>query len=1214
MTCEVSGAAADRVGRRSGAMVAERQRAKPAARSGVMADEDGDSDKFEEEEWDDDAQSQRGGVRQSRQAKWGNGFMILMYIFETYLDIRQHRALKLPTLPKPLVGVISGEKFERSRAYSLDKSKFHFIHEAVTILMDTTILYYRVLPWVWKKSGELATNAGLNAENEILHTLAFLAGVMIWSQITDLPFSLYSTFVIEAKHGFNKQTIWLFIRDMIKGILLSILLGPPIVAAIIIIVQNGGPYLAIYLWGFMFALSLVMMTIYPIVIAPLFNKFTPLPEGVLREKIEKLAASLSFPLKKLFVVDGSTRSSHSNAYMYGFFKNKRIVLYDTLIQQCSSEDEIVSVIAHELGHWKLNHTVYSFVAVQLLMFLQFGGYTLVRNSKDLFESFGFEDQPVIIGLIIFQADAFAKNLGYAPQLRAALVKLQIRGIQPTTTPIHPLLKGSLLLKTQTAKRKTNGKLIHLKHRSLYSSMGYLTVSWNRFNVRDVNGMCEYMRSTILTYTPSISQFSLQAPMLSLSTPSSPPPPLPPRRATTAPTPVSLLRGAADRRDAPLTSALHAALLKSGALDRTQPLTASNSLLHAYLQCGLLSDALRLLDEMPRRDAATCASLVSALCRLGAPLDAIRAYMDMLTQDADDEDGGLRPNEFTAAALLQACGLAKVARLGRMVHGHLVTSGFCCDPFVVGSLVNTYAKVGDVVSAEKLLLGMDSRDVVSWTALLSGCVLNGMLAEALKVFVMMLEDNVLPNNVTMLSVIQACSLMGESGLFSSLHALVVRLGLENDVSVVNSLIIMYAKNGFVEEATGLFEDLYLRRGDVCPNSDVLSALLFGCTVSGSLKYGKGIHAHLIKMNDLPSISIENSLMGMYARFEQVDAAYVVFKGMQIKDIVSWNTMISCLAKSDHVDEALELFSILHGGDGLVPDFVTVLSVVQACSNAGLLQQGQMLHGYIIKSGSLYDVSICNALISMYAKLGRIDFSEQIFEQMDIKDIVSWNSMINAYGIHGDGLSSLRIFNELQDDGTCSPNAITFVSLISACSHSGLVSEGYRCFQSMKNDYRIEPSMDHYASVVDLLGRSGRFAEAEQFIRNMPVHPNSSIWGPLLAACSLYGNIDLAEKAAIELSILEPESDIWRVSLSNVYAVVGRWKDSAKIRTEMKRVGLKKEAGWSFVDVGGVEGFKFVAADTRHGDSEQIYAVLRSMNKHMADVAGDVHQSSLVSVIS
>lgn len=385
------------------------------------------------------------------------GFMILMYIFETYLDVRQHAAHKLPTLPKPLVGVISQEKFEKSRAYSLDKSYFHFIHEFVTIVMDSSILYFRILPWFWKRSGEFLLYLGLNAENEIFHTLSFLAGVMVWSQITDLPFSLYSTFVIESRHGFNKQTIWLFFRDMLKGIALSIVIGPPIVAAIIVIVQKGGPYLAIYLWGFMLILSLVMMTIYPVLIAPLFNKFTPLPEGELRLKIENLASSLKFPLKKLFVVDGSTRSSHSNAYMYGFFKNKRIVLYDTLIQQCKNDEEIVAVIAHELGHWKLNHTMYSFIAVQILTFLQFGGYTLVRNSKDLFQSFGFDTQPVLIGLIIFQhtviplqhlvslglnlvsrafefqADAFAKKLGYAAPLRAGLVKLQEENLSAMNT-------------------------------------------------------------------------------------------------------------------------------------------------------------------------------------------------------------------------------------------------------------------------------------------------------------------------------------------------------------------------------------------------------------------------------------------------------------------------------------------------------------------------------------------------------------------------------------------------------------------------------------------------------------------------------------------------------------------------------------------------------------------------------------------------------------
>ncbi|GAB2232161.1 hypothetical protein Droror1_Dr00011188 [Drosera rotundifolia] len=203
------------------------------------------------------------------------GFLILMYLFETYLDLRQHAALKLPTLPKPLVGLISQDKFEKSRAYSLDKSKFHFLHEFVSIVLEVAILGFGVLPLFWKRSGEFVQYVGLNPENEIFHTLSFLAGVMIWSQVTDLPFSLYSTFVIEARHGFNKQTVRLFFLDILKSIALSILIGPPIIAALIVIVQKGGPYLAIYLWGFFFTISLVMMTIYPVLIAPLFNKFTP---------------------------------------------------------------------------------------------------------------------------------------------------------------------------------------------------------------------------------------------------------------------------------------------------------------------------------------------------------------------------------------------------------------------------------------------------------------------------------------------------------------------------------------------------------------------------------------------------------------------------------------------------------------------------------------------------------------------------------------------------------------------------------------------------------------------------------------------------------------------------------------------------------------------------------------------------------------------------
>ncbi|XP_050387643.1 CAAX prenyl protease 1 homolog [Argentina anserina] len=376
------------------------------------------------------------------------GSMILMYVLETYMNLRQHSALKRPTLPKSLEGVISQEKYEKSRAYRLEKSQFRFVCQLVNILMDSVILFFKVFPWFWKKSGQFVALIGLDEENEILHTLAFLAGVLLWLELTNLPFSLYSIFVIEARHGFNKRTIWLFFSDKFKGICLTVILATPFVSAAILIVKKGGAYSIIYLWVLIFVLSLVMMTIYPILIAPIFHKFTPLPDGQLREKIETLASSLKFPLKKLFVVDGSTRSSHSNAYMYGFFNNKRIVLYDTLIQQCENDEEIVAVIAHELGHWKHNHIVYFLIANQICALLYIGGYTLVRNWSSLFQSFGFHTRPLIIALIIFQyaltpiqnlvyfagnlvsrafeyqADAFAKKLGYASSIRASLVRLQ----------------------------------------------------------------------------------------------------------------------------------------------------------------------------------------------------------------------------------------------------------------------------------------------------------------------------------------------------------------------------------------------------------------------------------------------------------------------------------------------------------------------------------------------------------------------------------------------------------------------------------------------------------------------------------------------------------------------------------------------------------------------------------------------------------------------
>ncbi|CAI5496117.1 unnamed protein product [Closterium sp. Naga37s-1] len=323
-------------------------------------------------------------------------FIAASFAFETLLDLRQFAALLRPSLPPSLEGVVGQDKFLKARAYSLDRARLGFVRGAVDFCVELLMLKLFVLPWLWEDKFlkaraysldrarlgfvrgavdfcvellmlklfvlpwlwelcaldyQLPYLWGINGRNEIEHSILFLFASSLISQVVDLPFALYSTFVIEHRHGFNKQTLLGFIKDRILGILLMVVILPPVLGACIRIVQVGGNLVAVYLWLFMLAFSLFMLTIYPVAIAPLFNKFTPLEAGTLRSKIEGLAGSLSYPLKKIFVMDGSQRSAHSNAYLYGFFKNKRIVLYDTLLSHCKDdEEEVVVVIAHELGH------------------------------------------------------------------------------------------------------------------------------------------------------------------------------------------------------------------------------------------------------------------------------------------------------------------------------------------------------------------------------------------------------------------------------------------------------------------------------------------------------------------------------------------------------------------------------------------------------------------------------------------------------------------------------------------------------------------------------------------------------------------------------------------------------------------------------------------------------------------------------------------------
>lgn len=411
------------------------------------------------------------------------GFSWATYVWEEYLAYRQRRVYREKVdPPEELRDIMERSTYEKARLYSLDKSSFGLIEGAFNQVVSTGVMICGGIPALWSASSHLLNWLGFGTDSEIAQTIMFVSVGSLISTVMNLPWAAYFTFKVEQKHGFNKQTPGFFIKDKIKKFFISQLLSAPIVSGLVYIIKAGGDYFFVYLWGFTMAVVMFLMTIYPDYIAPLFDKYEPLADGDLKTNIEKLAADIEFPLTKLYVVEGSKRSAHSNAYFYGFYKNKRIVLYDTLLQDytplnkeketenenneseetkaegeekkeekksgCNNE-EVLAVLGHELGHWKLNHVLKGIVISQVNLFLVFSVFGSLYKYSPLYRTFGFHhSQPAFIGLIIvmqfvfapyneilqflltmfsryneFQADNFAMKLGHADNLKSALIKL-----------------------------------------------------------------------------------------------------------------------------------------------------------------------------------------------------------------------------------------------------------------------------------------------------------------------------------------------------------------------------------------------------------------------------------------------------------------------------------------------------------------------------------------------------------------------------------------------------------------------------------------------------------------------------------------------------------------------------------------------------------------------------------------------------------------------
>lgn len=426
------------------------------------------------------------------------GFSWATYVWEEYLAYRQRRVYyNNATPPKELEGVMEKSSYEKARSYSLDKSKFGLVEGVFNQILSTGIMVYGGVPALWEASGQLIQWMGFSADSEIIQTVGFVSLGSLINSIMSLPWSAYHTFYVEQKHGFNKQTPGFFLKDKLKRFAVSQIISTPVISGLVYIIKAGGDYFFVYLWGFTMAVVMFFMTVYPDYIAPLFDTYQPLPEGELRNKIEALAKQIEFPLTKLYVVEGSKRSAHSNAYFYGFMKNKRIVLYDTLLEEYTplnqdtdkspeadasdaaaeasesdgagkkktgcNTDEVLAVLGHELGHWKLNHVLKGIIISQVNLLLVFSVFGTLYKYSPLYRAFGFHNsQPAFIGLIIvmqfvfapynevlqflltmfsrhneFQADNFAKGLNHSKNLISALIKLNEDNLGfPVYDPIY----------------------------------------------------------------------------------------------------------------------------------------------------------------------------------------------------------------------------------------------------------------------------------------------------------------------------------------------------------------------------------------------------------------------------------------------------------------------------------------------------------------------------------------------------------------------------------------------------------------------------------------------------------------------------------------------------------------------------------------------------------------------------------------------------------
>lgn len=468
--------------------------------------------------------------------------------------------------------------------------------------------------------------------------------------------------------------------------------------------------------------------------------------------------------------------------------------------------------------------------------------------------------------------------------------------------------------------------------------------------------------------------------------------------------------------------------------------------------------------------------------------------------------------------------------GKQTHGQIVKSGFESDVFVLNTLLNMYSVFGDMGCAKMLFGASPILDAVSWNTLIVGYVRHGDVESARRLF----DEMPMRNEVSWGAMISGYAGSGELDVARSLFD---RMPVGRNTVTWNSMISGFARCGFLPLARKLFDDM--------PERNVISW---------------------------------NSMIAGYVQGGDLETARGLFDKMPERDVVSWSCMISAYAQSNRCREALDLFNEMLSENETTPNEVTMMSALSVCAQLSALEQGKWIHAYIDRSEMRLSDNLGAALIDMYAKCGNIKTAVELFWKLDRRNVSSWNALITGLAINGLAHKSLEVFAEMKRS-EMKPNDITFLGILTACCHGGLVDEGRQHFDSMSKVYGIQPEVKHYGCMVDLLGRAGLLEEAEQLVKSMPMKPDVMILGALLGACRIHGDDGLADRVRKDFFDLNPRQAGCHVLLSHIYAAANRWADASEMRNIISAKGIKKEPGSSSIELDGAVN-EYAVGDNSH----------------------------------